>query len=249
MRGVRYDGVSAESLAGVLDLPRVVLFDVVGSTLDVAHELAAAGAPAGTLVLADAQSAGRGRNGKAWSSAAAAGVWLTIIERPRDAAALQVLSIRLGLRVSAVLKRWAPSPVRVKWPNDLYVSEGKIAGILVESRMREEHVDWVAIGVGVNVRAPEGVGTAAAALREETDRLELLAELVPAIRSAASATGVLSPKELEQWQSRDLARGRRCSAPANGRVVGINEVGSLLVDRDGMLLECRAGSLVLESES
>ncbi|HET7373563.1 MAG TPA: hypothetical protein VFJ20_09255, partial [Gemmatimonadaceae bacterium] len=91
-----YDNWSADALAEALALPRVALFDSVTSTLDVAHALAARGAPDGTLVLADAQSAGRGRFGRTWTSERGAGVWLTLIERPRDATALEVLSVRVG---------------------------------------------------------------------------------------------------------------------------------------------------------
>ncbi len=246
----RYDGREAITLSRLLDLPEVALFDEVPSTLDVAHGLAAGGAPSGTLVLADAQSQGRGRNGRAWASAPGAGIWLTLIERPRDQAALQVLSIRLGLRAAAVLDRFAAANVSVKWPNDLYVGRGKLAGILVESRWREDRIDWVAIGFGVNVRVPAGID-GAAALAPGSDRLEVLAELVPALRAAASAPGMLNDAEMAAWRARDLAEGRACSSPARGIVRGIDVRGSLLVgERDGeAAVPCRAGSLVLEGES
>ncbi|MDQ6830000.1 MAG: biotin--[acetyl-CoA-carboxylase] ligase [Gemmatimonadota bacterium] len=246
----RYDGRDAGELRALLDLPEVALFDDVPSTLDVAHGLAAGGASSGTLVLADAQSAGRGRNGRAWSSARGAGIWLTLIERPRDPAALQVLSIRLGLRAAAVLDRFAGERVSVKWPNDLFVGSGKLAGILVESRWREDRIDWVAIGFGVNVKVPAGVD-GAASLTAGTDRVTVLAELVPALRAAASASGELSDREMAAWRTRDLAAGRSCSAPARGIVHGIDARGSLLVraPEGGEAITCRAGSLVLEDQS
>ena len=89
---VAYDGCSADDLAARLGVPGVAMFDDVGSTLDVAHALAADGAPAGTVVLADAQSAGRGRHGRRWRSERGAGIWLTILERPSESKALEVLS-------------------------------------------------------------------------------------------------------------------------------------------------------------
>src|SRR5439155_1397721 len=76
------DGRASADLADLVAVPRVLAFAEVPSTLDVAHDLAARGAPAGTLVLADSQSAGRGRLGRVWRSEAGAGVWLTLIERP-----------------------------------------------------------------------------------------------------------------------------------------------------------------------
>jgi BirA family biotin operon repressor/biotin-[acetyl-CoA-carboxylase] ligase len=246
--GATYDGWDGAALAAELALPRVALFEAAPSTMDVAHELAAAGAPAGTLVLADRQTAGRGRAGKAWTSRAGAGVWLTLVERPRDPSTLEVLSLRLGIRAAPVLDRWAPAPVRLKWPNDLYVAGRKLAGVLVEARWREERVEWVAVGVGVNVVAPPEVATAAG-LEPGARRVELLAELVPALRAAAFATGPLTERELAAFAARDLARGRHCRLPLSGVVRGIDAHGALLVEgATGAVDAVRGGSLVFEEE-
>ena len=235
------------SLARLLDLPWVEVLASVGSTMDVAQMLGAGGTPAGTLVLADAQTAGRGRSGKAWRSRPGAGIWMTLLERPNDGEALGVLPIRLGLKAAPVLQRYADETVRLKWPNDLLTERGKLAGILVETRWREGQVDWVAIGMGINVRLPAGE-TEGAALREGTRRLDVLAELVPVLRAAVRARGALSPVELERWASRDVAAGRRCRSPAPGRVRGLAPDGSLIIERDGQTALARAGSLVLEEE-
>ena len=234
-------------LARLLDLPRVEVLASVGSTMDVAHVVGAEGAVAGTLVLADEQTAGRGRSGKAWRSRAGTGIWMTLLERPNDAEALGVLSIRLGLKSAPVLQRYTDEPVRLKWPNDLVTDRGKLAGILVETRWRDGQVDWVAIGMGVNVSLPDEE-TEGAALRDGTRRLDLLAELVPALRAAARARGPLSAAELQRWASRDVAAGRRCRGPVPGRVRGLAEDGSLIIERDGATALVRAGSLVLEEE-
>jgi len=211
----------------------------------VAHRIAADGAPAGTLVIANEQTAGRGRGGKSWRSAPGAGLWLTLIERPADTSGLGVLSLRVGLAAAEALDRFAPEPIRLKWPNDLYVDRGKLAGILVEARWREHSVEWVAIGLGINVRQPENV-EGAAGLEAGTDRLDVLAELVPALRVAASATGSLQADELEEFDARDLARGRKCTQPAMGRVAGITAAGELLVALADSVAPFRSGSLVLE---
>jgi len=241
-----YDGRAGAALVQLLDLPRVELFDSVGSTLDAAHALATSGAPAGTLVLAEHQTAGRGRGGRSWTSAPGAGIWLTILERPRDAAALEVLSLRVGLKVARALDRWTATPVRLKWPNDLYVGAAKLAGILVEARWREQQLEWAAIGLGVNLRPPAGL--AGAALRPNTSRVQVLAEIIPAIRAAAAAVGPLTERELAEFAARDLAVGRRCREPVSGTVVGIDAHGSLLVSTAEGTVPCRSGSLVLEEE-
>jgi BirA family transcriptional regulator, biotin operon repressor / biotin---[acetyl-CoA-carboxylase] ligase len=213
--------------------------------MDVAHRLAAEGAPAGTLVIANEQTAGRGRGGKSWQSAADEGLWLTLIERPTDNSGLGVLSLRVGLAVAEALDRFAPEPIRLKWPNDLYVDRGKLAGILVEARWREQSVEWIAIGLGVNVRRPETIESAAG-LEPGTGRLDVLAELIPALRSAASATGPLDEGEVEEFDARDLARGKTCTQPALGRVAGITPTGELLVRLADTVAPFRSGSLVLE---
>ncbi len=139
-----YDGITADELARRGSVARVELYGVVGSTMDEAHALATEGAPAGTVVLADSQKAGRGRNGKRWTSPPR-GVWMTLIERPPDASAIDVLSLRIGLAAARALDAFTSEPVRVKWPNDLFVENAKVAGVLVEARWRGERLDWVAI--------------------------------------------------------------------------------------------------------
>jgi BirA family biotin operon repressor/biotin-[acetyl-CoA-carboxylase] ligase len=231
-------------LARLLDVPRVVVFDSTASTMDEAHSLATLDAAAGTIVLTDHQTSGRGRNGRRWASEAGQGIWMTVIERPNDASAIDVLSLRLGLRAARALDRFAASPIRLKWPNDLFIREGKLAGILVEARWRSGRIDWVAIGIGINVRQPAGVANAAA-LAPSTERVEVLGELVPALRAAAAARGPLGASELEEFATRDFAVGRVCIDPVPGEVRGITSSGELLVDTPAGLRAFRDGSLTL----
>lgn len=238
-----YDGASAEDLARRLGLPRVIVYDEIGSTLDAAHAFAAEGAPAGTLILADAQTAGRGRSGRTWTSERGAGIWLTLVERPRDIDALDVLSLRVGLGVAAALESHCDERIRLKWPNDLYVGDRKLGGILVEARWRDEKPEWVAIGVGVNVRAPAGEERATG-LRSDAARVSVLAGMAPAIRAAAARSGLLDASEMREFAARDLAAGRVCSEPIGGVVRGIDSRGSLLVDIGSHTVAVRTGSLV-----
>jgi BirA family biotin operon repressor/biotin-[acetyl-CoA-carboxylase] ligase len=240
-RPARLDGVSAAELAQRLALPHVALFDEVGSTLDVAHAMAP-DAPSGTLIVADEQTAGRGRHGRQWTSRPGAGLWLTLIERPTDARALEVLALRCGLFGAEALDALAGTRVGLKWPNDLYVGTRKLAGILIETRWRGTAPDWVAIGFGLNVFAPTvptGIG-----LAEGATRLQALDRLVPALRAAAAASRHLSVDELTRWNDRDIARDRAVTSPASGIVAGISAAGELLVaDADGRIARHRSGSL------
>jgi len=240
-RSTRIDGAAAHDLARRLALPRVALFDEVGSTLDVAHAMAP-DAPSGTLIVADEQTAGRGRHGRRWTSAPGAGLWLTLIERPRDGRAIDVLSLRCGLYAAEALDALAGDRVGVKWPNDLYVGERKLAGILIETRWRGTAPDWVAIGFGLNVLTPDvstGIG-----LAPGITRLQALECVVPALRAAAAASRHLSAEELVRWRERDIARDRAVTSPVGGIVTGISAEGELLVaGADGRISSHRTGSL------
>ncbi|HEX4682812.1 MAG TPA: biotin--[acetyl-CoA-carboxylase] ligase [Gemmatimonadaceae bacterium] len=257
--------MSADPAPGVTDrygAARTIHLAEVTSTLDVAYELAAQGAPGGTLIVADMQTAGRGRMGRTWRSEPGAGIWLTLIERPRDASALEVLSLRIGLALAPALDGFASGPVRLKWPNDLYVGEQKLAGVLIEARWREAQPEWVAIGVGINLRPPAGdtgsvrpIGLSAGVSPDE-----VLLRIVRPMRAAARRVGPLGDDELAAFAARDLARGRRCVEPVDGVVQGIDASGALVVDvgltgdnargSDGSTITAvRAGSLVLEGTS
>jgi BirA family transcriptional regulator, biotin operon repressor / biotin---[acetyl-CoA-carboxylase] ligase len=223
---VRYDGLRAVELAALLDVPRVELFATATSTLDVANAIAPS-APAGTLVLADEQTAGRGRLGRSWRSERGAGIWLTLVERPDDLLALEVLSVRCGLYAAEALDALASAPIGVKWPNDLYVRGCKLAGVLIETRWRGTATEWVSIGFGLNVAQPPMDG--AIGLAPGTARRDALVRLVPALRRAALATGLLTDDELTRWSARDVARGRIIDTPGAGTVAGISARGELLV--------------------
>ena len=197
-------------------------------------------------MIANEQTAGRGRGGKSWQSSPGAGLWLTLIERPADTSGLGVLSLRVGLAAAEALDRFAPEPIRLKWPNDLYIDRSKLAGILVEARWREQSVEWIAIGLGVNVLPPENI-SGAAWLEPGTSRIDVLTELVPGLRAAAFDIGPLNEDELEEFNARDLARGKACTEPARGWVAGINSDGELLVTIADSVASFRSGSLVLES--
>jgi len=239
----------AAALAAALGVPRVALFSTVTSTMDEAHRLAEQGAPGGTVVLADEQTAGRGRTGRRWVSKPNDGLWMTLLERPASPSGLDVLSLRLGLRLAPVLESFAGTAVQVKWPNDLYLDGArKLCGILVEARWRDERIEWVAVGIGVNIRAPVDMPHSAG-LQPATRRLDLLGALVPEIRNAVRVGGPLTREELTEFAARDLSVGRRCSQPAVGVVRGITADGALEVEGDAGVVHCRRGSLVFEGDT
>lgn len=241
----RYCGLSQTEIVELAGVPGALLFGDVSSTMDVAHEAAAAGAPAGTLVLAEHQRSGRGRAGRVWTSEPESGVWLTLIERPWEGVPIDLLSLRAGLALAPALDRFATASVGIKWPNDLQVNGRKLGGILIEARWRDARAEWVALGVGINVSPPTDVEHAIG-LRAGVTALQVVAAIVPALRRAAARQGPLSSAELDAFARRDVAAGARCSEPVPGTVRGINEKGELLVESAEGLSAHRTGSLVLE---
>lgn len=247
--GVTYEGLSPAQCAASMGLPNVVLLAETASTLDVAHQLAEQGAQAGTLVVADTQTAGRGRMGRSWRSGKGEGVWCTVIERVEDVRALDVLSIRVGLAIADALDELAGEGVRLKWPNDLLLDSGKVGGILCETRWAGERAAWVAIGVGINVVAPAGV-TGAAGLPKGTQRVQVLERVVRGVRAAAAWGGHLDADELASYARRDALAGRRIASPAAGVVAGIDTTGALVVNTaDTGRSAHRSGTVVLQEHA
>src|SRR5687768_10481840 len=241
----RYCGLSQAEIAQLTGAPRALLFGDVSSTMDVAHEAAASGAPAGTIVLAERQREGRGRGGNVWKSEPESGIWLTLIERPWEGVLVELMSIRAGLGLAPALDRFAATTVGLKWPNDLYVHGKKLGGILIEARWRDSRAEWVALGVGINLTPPADMSEAAG-LRAGVTAREVLGAIGPALRRAATRRGPLSTAELEAFAKRDVTNGRRCTEPASGIARGINEQSELLVESPGGVSAHRSGSLVLE---
>jgi len=243
------DGVAAADLAGRWGVPQCGLFRQLGSTLDAIHELAAQGAPAGTVVVAEEQTAGRGRDGRTWHSPAG-GVWLGMLLRPARAE-LGVMSVRVGLAVAdAVDAMLGRVETRLKWPNDVLLAEHKLAGILCEGRWHGETLQWLAVGVGMNVcnAIPAAVARRAVALEEwlpAVRRLDVLDRLVPALAALASGEATLSERECAAFAARDWLEGRQLRSPAAGRARGLRADGALLVDLGAATIAVREGHVEL----
>ena len=230
-------------------MPQCGLFHELDSTFTATHDLGAQGAPAGTVVIAEAQTAGRGRDGRTWHSPAG-GVWLAMLLRPARAE-LGVISVRVGLAVAdAVDALLGRGETRLKWPNDVLLADRKLAGILCEGRWHGESLQWLAVGVGVNVcnTIPAAVARRAVALNEwlpAVQRLDLLDRLVPALAGLASGEPALSERECTAFAARDWLQGRQLRSPAAGRARGLRPDGALLVDLGAATIAVREGHVEL----
>lgn len=130
----------------------VLRFDIVASTNDVARELAASGAEEGLCVEAREQTAGRGRQGRSWTSSPDQGLYLSVILRPEIAPAdSPVLTLAAAVAVAETLRLDFEVSADIKWPNDVMASGRKICGILVESAIEDSRIQYAVMGIGVNI--------------------------------------------------------------------------------------------------
>jgi BirA family biotin operon repressor/biotin-[acetyl-CoA-carboxylase] ligase len=131
-------------------------FERVTSTNTVAHQLAVDGAAEGTVVIAEAQSRGRGRLGRTWASPPYRNLYLSLVLRPPiPVASAPQVGLVAGLAVAETAREWVPA-VTIKWPNDVLVRDRKAAGILTEMEAEDGGVRFIVLGIGVNLNsAPE----------------------------------------------------------------------------------------------
>ena len=221
-----------------LGTPRLHLRET-DSTNERARALARRGAPHGTLVTAGAQTAGRGRQGRTWSAPPGRALLCSLLLRRYD----ELLPLRAGLAVADL----AGPEAAIKWPNDILLRRGKLAGILVEARPQ---AGWAVLGIGVNVAVeladlPPDVRESAATLGRSP------AELEPALRALLGhlERRLGEPPEacLDAMRARDALRDRPIRwAGGEGTGAGIDDAGALLVRLpDGSVRTLDAGEVHL----
>lgn len=191
------------------------LFAEISSTNDVLKGLALADMPEGYTVMAEAQSAGRGRMGRQWLSPRGQGVYLSVLLRPRwPAYEAPLIGMVTALAVRDAVEAVGVRGGQVKWPNDVLVAGRKIAGILVEPRIGDTDMDFCVVGIGVNVRQT------AAELAAVTDRPATSCGR-EGVSTDCDAVAVMVVRALDGWYDRALRGERgpikeawmRCCAP------------------------------------
>lgn len=222
-------------------------FAAVPSTNTMLDDLARSGAPSGTIVLAEEQTHGRMRHGRGWYSPWGVNVYVSTLHRePLAPSDLPVFSLIASLAVSDAVKLLGASPA-IKWPNDVLVGRQKIAGALLECAMSGATVDFVIIGVGVNVNiaatrlhaALGSSGLAATSLSEvlghPVDRNEFTASYLNHLDTWIRRFRASGPAPvLESWRDRDILTGRRVEVRGlrgiyEGRALGVDDTGRMLV--------------------
>lgn len=221
---------------------------LVDSTNERARALAAAGAPHGTLVTADEQTAGRGRHGRSWRAEPGSALLLSLVLRYLDPSHA-VLPLAAAVAVCEATEEVAPVECRIKWPNDVWIERRKLAGILIEGRPQQ---GWTVLGIGLNVttaRFPNELRETATSLRlaAPTAGVEL-EEVLGALLEALARRLCDPPADvLAAWRSRDALRGEPIRwSGGRGTAVGVDDAGALLVDAPEGRLALQAGEVHLE---
>ncbi|MDR3687160.1 MAG: biotin--[acetyl-CoA-carboxylase] ligase [Coriobacteriia bacterium] len=229
-----------------------------GSTNDDARALARAGAPEGSVVLAARQSAGRGRLGRTWISPDG-GAYLSVVLRPA-VAPVEAASLGLAVALGVVrgLETLGARPL-LKWPNDVLLGDGKLAGILLEMSAESDAVDWVIAGVGLNVRPPADAPRTpgAAYLSDVAEHVGLARAMAAELDGIAEAyeqwRSVGFPAMRGEYEARFALTGRQVrvrdlagTVRAAGEVTGVDEGGRLLVRaQSGAVTPVVAGEVTL----
>jgi len=235
------------AIKGTIFADQVRHYFRIGSTNLAAMEAAAAGAPEGTVLLAEEQTAGRGRAGHAWHSARSTGIYCSAILRPKlPPADALILSLMVGLAVRSAVAEVTGITPDLRWPNDLLLGDRKFCGVLIEMNAEVTRVRYVVAGIGMNVNHaefPDALREIATSLRVESgrgwSRVELTAALLKSLdreyRSVADAEGAPHlpgvggcgfdrAELLRRFEAASsYSRGRRVHVEENGGFEGVTD--------------------------
>lgn len=228
-----------------------------GSTNELCTQAGKNGAPSWTVYTADCQTAGRGRLGRSWSSPAGTGLWFSVLLRPDlPASSAGLIPLAAALAVADGILTLTGLRCGIKWPNDVIVNRKKVCGILCESRFSGEALDFVTVGIGLNLYR----GAYPAELNERATSLEECLSAVPGreslldgiLASLESGIGLLEGKRerelLERYEKQCVTVGSRIRVSGGMEMTGIAEgigaEGSLLVrSEDGTLRAVACGDV------
>ncbi len=223
---------------------RIVHREEVNSTTLLARDLIREGEPEGTVILAERQTAARGRLGRSWETPAGQAISMSVILYPHFAPAqAPLLSLATGVAVVRAVKSVAPVSPLIKWPNDIYLDGRKLGGILVEMAAELDQIRWVVDSIGINVNnsfARTGLQIKATSLAEKLGRRISRARLAAAVineldRIYAEASNEEFAPLAADFHRMDMLRGLQVTVNApegeiSGVAGGIDGIGRLLVD-------------------
>ena len=241
----------------------IISYKKVDSTNDVAYELAEKGMKEGTVILAEEQGRGKGRHGRTWASPPKNGVYLSCVLRPKMAPnEIPRITLLAAVAVAKSIRRLTGLNAMIKWPNDILINNKKVCGILTEIKAEQDSVDFIILGIGVNVNAkPSGLPKGASSLKEELSvgrahEAVSRVELVKNILEDLEKDYILLKKEgfkpiIEEWKHLSAMLGSRIrivlqNRSFEGQAHNIDDDGSLVVRLDsGVLRKVSSGDIIM----
>lgn len=237
---------------------KIYRYKELSSTNTEAQRLAEEGASHGTVIVAEAQTAGRGRRGRQWISPADKGLWFSMILRPdMQPEKSSGLTLVAALAVNQAITDLTGLKSQIKWPNDIVLEKKKVCGILAELSLKGQTIDYIIMGIGINVDQQEFSGElseTATALEnvcgKKISKEKLLSEVLEAFRiyyKCYQQTGDMRFL-LEEYNACLVNRNREVcvlepKGAYRGIALGINESGELLVQQENALHRVNAGEV------
>jgi BirA family biotin operon repressor/biotin-[acetyl-CoA-carboxylase] ligase len=223
----------------------ICYFDVTDSTNTQAKSLGEGDAPNGTLVVAGKQESGRGRRGRSFESPAGTGIFMTLLLRPEiEPQNASMLTLVSALAVAKGIEHMVDLPVQIKWPNDIVINGKKVCGILTEMSAQMDYVNYIVIGIGINVgneEFPEEIKDVATSIYLESGKHVNRAMLIEKIWEEFEDYYELYEKTqdlsslVKEYDSYLINRGQKVRVldskePYEGKAMGITDRGELIVD-------------------
>lgn len=223
----------------------ICYFDVTDSTNTQAKSLGEGDAPNGTLVVAGKQESGRGRRGRSFESPAGTGIFMTLLLRPEiEPQNASMLTLVSALAVAKGIEHMVDFPVQIKWPNDIVINGKKVCGILTEMSAQMDYVNYIVIGIGINVgneEFPEEIKDVATSIYLESGKHVNRAMLIEKIWEEFEDYYELYEKTqdlsslVKEYDSYLVNRGQKVRVldskePYEGKAMGITDRGELIVD-------------------
>jgi len=237
---------------------KVIVMDTVTSTMDEAFRLGMENCPEGTVVCAEAQSKGRGRLGRAWISPKGKGLYFSFVLRPHlPLNQLAQLTLMSAVALCEAIEGSSELKPLIKWPNDILLEGRKLAGILTELRAESDQVNFVVVGIGLNINTSvhqlvTGAGSLKIAAGHSFNRALVFQAI---LRSLEKWYLKLLHHEfaqvMEEWKKRECTLNKRLKITApngtiEGEAIDLDEDGALLIRKDnGLVIKKSAGDVIL----
>lgn len=241
----------------------IISYRKIDSTNDSAYALAEKGIAEGTVVVAEEQTKGKGRHGRKWESPPKSGVYMSCVIRPEMAPSeIAKITLLAAVAVAKAIRYFTGLDAMIKWPNDILINRHKVCGILTEMKAEQDSIDFIILGIGVNINTPvEYLPKGASSLKEELSRsskkenlsrVEFVKKVLESIDEEYSRLRIKGFKPImEEWRGLSALPGSKIKVVLPNRTIegeahDIDSDGSLIVRLDsGVLEKVSSGDVVM----